>query len=102
MVNLFEIEKLSKIKYDIFAEHSNAKIYWCGKNKICSCLIVQYISNLEWDLVVEKNTQVIRGSFHSFLKNDTIISSLIFVLFMALSSYTIKRYNYKLFILKRI
>ena len=79
MVNLFEIEKLSKIK---FAEYSNAKIYWYGKNKIYSCLIVQYISNLERYLVVEKNTQVIRGSFHSFLKNDIIIFSLILVLFM--------------------
>ncbi|WP_172604169.1 hypothetical protein [Fusobacterium ulcerans] len=82
MVNLFKIEKLSKIKYDIFAEYSNAKIYWYGKNKIYSCLIVQYISNLERYLVVEKNTQVIRGSFHSFLKNDIIIFSLILVLFM--------------------
>lgn len=102
MVNLFEDEKLSKVKCDIFTEHSNAKIHWYGKNKMCSCLIVQYIPNLEWYLVVEKNTQVIRDSFHSLLKKDIAISSLILVLLMALSSYIIKRYNHKLFVLSKM
>lgn len=101
-INFFENESISKIRCDIFTEQLNPKIYWYGKNKICNCLIIQYIPNFEWYLVVEKNTQIIRDSFHSLVKKDMAISFLILVLLMALSSYTIKRYNHKLFVLSKM
>ena len=58
-----------------------------------NCLTSRYIKNMDWFLVVQKNTEVIRDSFQDLLQKDLMIILLMLLLLLSISTALIRRYD---------
>ena len=94
--NLFSDQLILPYQANILSNRDSMEIQWYSKKDLSNCLITRYIDNLDWYLVVEKNTEPIRRSFHMQLKNDSIIVLGILFMLLALSTNVIKRYDKKM------
>ena len=91
--NLFAKETLLPFKERILGNVSGAELFWYPEGATENCVISRYIDTMNWYLIVEKNTKVIRESLFSLLWQDSAIIVVIVALLVALISAIIVRYN---------
>lgn len=78
---------------DILENKQSMEVYWLTEENTKDCLITRYIDNLDWYLIVQKNTEAIAEHFHKQFYNDFLIVSFILILLLCLSTLTISRFN---------
>lgn len=94
--NLFDAAELAKMKSQIINNKNGPEIHWYTEPPYDSCLISQYISNLDWYLIVEKDTQPIRDSFQTLLLREFVVTLIILCFLLTLSTFVIRWYNREL------
>lgn len=92
-VNLFSIPGLRPFQEEILGNLDSMEMHWYPEGQTDSCLITRYIQNMNWYLIVEKNTRAIRDSFQSMLVQDALISLAILGILLTMSTVVIQNYN---------
>lgn len=91
--NLFDAQSLRPLKDTILNNRETMEMHWYPEGQMDTCIITRYITNLDWFLVVQKDTQAIRSSFQVLLQKDFLVIAAMFVLLVALSAAVIRWYN---------
>lgn len=69
------------------------RIEWYTSMEQENCLIIRYISQLEWYLVVDKNTSILKKSFMSLLFHDSLIIAVTIIALLMFCARLISSYN---------
>lgn len=62
------------------------EMHWYPEGQMNNCITTRYIDNLNWYLVVQKNTRPIRESFRELMRRDVLIIAVMLVLLLSLSA----------------
>lgn len=71
--NIFEYNSLKEHENDIINNKSSISLYEYKDNKSSGYMIIKYIKDLDWYLLVKKDTSVLADSFQTLVVNDLII-----------------------------
>lgn len=96
MIEVYNIKEDSAIKNfidDIFANKKNLKTYRYNENGIDGYLITRYIEDLEWTLMVKKDTSVLRNAFYSQIGKVLIIIILVILAVVLISNNVINGFQ---------
>ncbi|MEG2120037.1 MAG: cache domain-containing protein, partial [Pseudoflavonifractor sp.] len=77
----------------ILGNRTAAESFWYSVDGGDCCLITQYVENLDWYLVVEKDTAQVRQVLDDQIDRDLVLVAIIIVSVLLLISYMFKRYN---------
>ncbi|MEG0797473.1 MAG: diguanylate cyclase [Acidaminococcaceae bacterium] len=91
--NLFAQKELAVFKERILNNLESREMYWYSDEKLDKYLITQYVENMDWYLVINKDTRAIRSSFEQLMKQDLSIGGLILLLLLSGSTFLVGRYN---------
>lgn len=94
--NLFDASDLRHLREAIIGNRETMEMHWYPENQMDNCIITRYIANMDWYLVVQKNTQAIRSSFQELVRKDILIITVMIALLLAISSVINQRFNAKL------
>ena len=83
--NIFEDPEINNLKYDILSEKQELKIFELGNKFDSNYLISFYIEELDWYLIVQKDTLILRKS----LQKQIIKKAIIFLLAFGIVSLSI-------------
>lgn len=72
---------------------------WYDSGNRENYLIVRYIDQMEWYLVVDKDTAVLRSSFFSLLARDFCIIAVVIAVLLLLSSHVVRTYRNRMILL---
>ncbi|MEG2087941.1 MAG: diguanylate cyclase [Angelakisella sp.] len=92
-VNLFDDSKAAALRESIVENKEKMQMFWYPENGSEHCLITKYIENLDWYVVVEKNTLHTQQALNSQINCDLMITGTIIVLVLLMISYVIAHYN---------
>ncbi|MEG1996087.1 MAG: diguanylate cyclase, partial [Oscillospiraceae bacterium] len=92
-VNFFSNDSTAKLKSQITQNHDSMEMFWYPDNHSQTCLITQYISTLDWYLVVQKDTHIMREAINSQFKTDAFLVIIVIYLVLSLTTIIINRYN---------
>ncbi|MEG1981984.1 MAG: sensor domain-containing diguanylate cyclase [Clostridia bacterium] len=90
--NFFTAEE-SKEKNRIISNTDSMEMFWYPSVESQNCITSQYIKNLDWYLVVQKNTMPIKDYLTSQFNRDLIFIIGIIAIVILLSTFIISRYN---------
>ncbi|MGE4214053.1 MAG: sensor domain-containing diguanylate cyclase [Anaerotignaceae bacterium] len=71
--NIFNYKSLEENKDIILDNKETISVYQYKDNRSSGYIIIKYIEDLNWYLLVKKDTSVLANSFHTLLANDSII-----------------------------
>ncbi|MEG1108173.1 MAG: diguanylate cyclase [Oscillospiraceae bacterium] len=91
--NVFNDPELSKLKAQIIGEKHKFQSFWYPENGSQHCIITQYIENLDWYIVVAKDTVSTQHIFRAQMNRDLLIIGVIITLVLLLISLTFSKYN---------
>lgn len=91
--NLFDEPGLEELRDTITGNRETMEMHWYPEGQMDNCIITRYIENMDWYLVVRKNTQEIRASFQEMVKKDVLIISAILAVLLTLSMAVMRRHN---------
>lgn len=94
--NFFKDPSIQKFKEDIINNKHDVEMHWYPENQYDHCIITHYIENLDWYLIVHKNTQSLRSSFTELLIKDLIVIIVVLCLLLSIISVIIHWYNHRL------
>lgn len=94
--NFFALPAIQNFKEAIINNKSDIEMHWYPENQNDHCIITHYIDNLDWYLIVHKNTQLLRSSFKELLIKDLIIIIVVLCLLLSIISVIIHWYNRRL------
>lgn len=83
---------VSEYRKKIFTK-SRVESSWYKYNGQETCLVTRYIDDLDWYLIVEKDTAIIKESLLSQLWKDILVVACIIILILLLVSGTVSRYD---------
>ena len=83
---------VSEYRKKIFTK-SRVESSWYKYNGQETCLVTRYIDDLDWYLIVEKDTAIIKESLLSQLWKDILVVACIIILILMLVSGTVSRYE---------
>ena len=83
---------VSEYRKKIFTK-SRVESSWYRFNGQETCLVTRYIGDLDWYLIVEKDTAIIKESLLSQLSKDILVVACIIILILLLVSGTVSRYD---------
>lgn len=66
---------------------------WYPNDDLDTCLSIRFIENMDWYLVVDKNTSAIRQFYYAMIRQDVIIATAVTLLAALLISLIVSRYN---------
>lgn len=100
--NIFDLDVLNENKEELLSNQYNLGIYEYKEGNSGGYLITHYIEDLDWYLLIKKDTSILVDTFEKQLLNEIIIiiSVIIFVLFIV--SKLIKQNDEKLLHLAQI
>ena len=75
---------------------------WYPQSEANQCIISCYVDNLNWYLIVTKDTQPLRTSFQELIKKDIFIMMIMLVMLLMLITFIIRWYNKRLSLLLNI
>lgn len=91
--NIFDKPAIARLKNKIINDRDNLVISRFKKENLNGYLITRYINEMDWFLIVKKDTSILNRSFHTQLIRDMIVLLLILFLLLSLSTYCISKYN---------
>ncbi|MFR7591316.1 MAG: diguanylate cyclase domain-containing protein [Longibaculum sp.] len=97
--NVFEDPALKNFKTQILEDKDSFQMNWYPQTKTKQCIISCYIDNLNWYLIVTKDTQPLRISFQELIKKDIFIMMIVLAMLLALITLIIHWYNKRLSLL---
>ncbi|MEG1558410.1 MAG: diguanylate cyclase [Oscillospiraceae bacterium] len=71
--NFFDTANNRSNKEKILSNRDSMEVFWHQENDIQKCTITQYVDNLRWYLVIEKNTAPVRDALTMQFKQDLIL-----------------------------
>lgn len=83
---------VSEYRKKIFTK-SRVESSWYKYNGQETCLVTRYIDDLDWYLIVEKDTAILKESLLSQLWKDILVVACIIILILLLVSGTVSRYD---------
>lgn len=92
-VHIFDDGPLQYLREPILSNRDSLEINWYPEDQLDNCVITQYVKNMDWFLVIEKNTQAIRHSFEQMVQQDMAVIFIILLLLLSVSTLTIQRFN---------
>lgn len=91
--NLFDETDLEGLRDTIIGNKKTMEMHWYPEGQMDNCIITRYIENMDWYLVVRKNTQEIRASFQEMVKKDILIIGVILAVLLTLSIEVMRKHN---------
>lgn len=91
--NVFEQESLRHLRDVILGNRESMEMHWYPEGQLDTCIISRYIENLDWYLIIKKDTRAIRQSFQRLVRQDFMIVALIMMGLLTTSTMVIRRYN---------
>lgn len=91
--NVSEDQMIRSFMNDIISNQTTLKTYRYKENGIDGYLITRYIDELEWYLMVKKDTSVLRHSFASQITKELLILMLVIFGVVFISNQLIKRHH---------
>lgn len=92
-VNFFNDPFYGEFKEEILNNKNSMEIHWFPKKAVGSCLITQYIENLDWYIVIEKTTSQLKSVLTAQFHQDLLFIAVIILLVLLISSVIINQYN---------
>ena len=92
-LNIFENTSINKFGDSIIANKEGLEILRYKEEGVDGYLITRYIDELDWYLVVKKDTSVLANSFKSQMIKDLLIIGLVLMLLIILSTGLLRKYN---------
>ena len=92
MFTIDDLLPVSEYRKKIFTK-SRVESSWYKYNGQETCLVTRYIDDLDWYLIVEKDTAIIKESLLSQLCKDILVVACIIILILLLVSGTVSRYD---------
>ncbi|MEG2149101.1 MAG: diguanylate cyclase [Clostridiales bacterium] len=91
--NFFDNKASLALKDKILNKKQSMEIFWYPNGAVENCVITQYVENLDWYIVIHKDTSTIRSMLTTQFKKDLLLIAIIIVMVLLLSSFLICRYN---------
>ena len=89
---LFDLLPVAPL-WDTILNRSGEESVWYRYDDRENCLVTRYVPDLQWYLIVEKDTSVLKRSFLSLLWQDLLVVGVIILLIVVLVSAIIIHYN---------
>lgn len=94
-VNIFERESITPFKDQILSEKNELKIFKLGGKYDSNYLITYYIEELDWYLIVQKDTLILKNILKSQMLKELIIFLIAFIIVSFSVIKIIKHYQIK-------
>lgn len=91
--DIFDYDIIAQYKDEILSDDNNMRVFWYPQDHLDHCLITRYIDNLDWYLVVNKDTHTLSMTFQALITNDILIAMLILLLILLLCIHLVRRYD---------
>lgn len=101
-VNLFEERVQDNIEGIISDSRHTLQMTWLSDGALRNCMISRYIENLDWYLVVEKDTSDLYQSFQRMFFQDLTIAIVVLIILLILSTLGVRTYQKFLYERSRI
>lgn len=99
MIEVYNINKDEIIKGfsdDIFANQTTLETYRYNENRIDGYLITRYIDDLEWTLMVKKDTSVLRKALYAQIQEVLLVVFLVLLVVLFISNNVIKGFQLRM------
>ncbi|MEG1779040.1 MAG: cache domain-containing protein, partial [Oscillospiraceae bacterium] len=93
VANFFNTSEVNALKDKILGNKDSMQNFWYPEGGAEHCLITKYVDNLDWYLVIEKNTARTEDMLTSQINRDLLLLVVIIVLVLSMISYIIGKYN---------
>lgn len=94
--NIHEDEVIASLSEDIFSNKSTLETYRYTENGIDGYLITRYVDDLEWTLVVRKDTSVLRRTLYNQMGEVFIVIIAVTIAVILISNYVINQFQNKM------
>lgn len=94
--NFFDTLETQALKDKILNSRASQDIFWYTENGSDHCLITKYVANLDWYIVIEKNTARTQQLFTAQINRDLLFIGILILLVLLMISYIIAGYNRRL------
>ena len=94
--NINEDQIIRSFTDDIFANKTTLKTYRYNENGIDGYLITRYIEDLDWTLMVKKDTSILRRALYTQIGEVLIIVFIVILLVLLISNNVIKGFQHKM------
>lgn len=91
--NFFDTPEMSTLKDQILNNKTSMGIFWYPENGSDHCLITKYVDNLDWYIIIEKNTKYMKQVLISQINQDLLPIAIIITIVLLIISYIIDSYN---------
>ncbi|MEG0742577.1 MAG: sensor domain-containing diguanylate cyclase [Clostridia bacterium] len=92
-MNFFDSSTVSSYKDEILRNKEALTILWYPENQVDHCLITRYIDNLDWYLVVEKDTRGVVRTFQRLITKNVVVALLILMCILLLCIQLVRRHD---------
>lgn len=92
-VNFFDNPKAQEIKQQILTNKTSTELFWKAEHGSGYCLVTQYIENLDWYLMVEKDTTQVRAILNAQMRWTLLATFSIIGVVLLLVSKMLGKYN---------
>ena len=90
-INVFDNETLYKNQNEILNNYDSLAVYNDTENSSGGYIITRYIDDLDWYLLIKKDTKILEASFYKQIVNDIIIFVIVIIFVLLLSLVIIRK-----------
>ncbi len=101
-INVFDNQSMQKNKASILGNKETVAVYHYKDKKSEGYMITKYIEDLDWYLLIKKDTAVLAKSFQASLFNDIIIFLAVLILILIIIAKLIKNNDQSLRLLAKM
>ncbi|MEG1989192.1 MAG: diguanylate cyclase [Oscillibacter sp.] len=91
--NFFDRPKAQTVREEILNNKTSTELFWNADHGSGYCLVTQYIEKLDWYLVVEKNTQVVRELLDAQMRQTLLLTFFIIAVVLLVVSKLLGKYS---------
>lgn len=92
-VNFFDAPKAQTIREQILENQTSTELFWKAEQGSGYCLVTQYIEELDWYLVVEKDTELVRETLNAQMWQTLLATFLVIGVVLLLVSKLLGKYS---------
>ncbi|MEG2074202.1 MAG: hypothetical protein RRY54_05510, partial [Angelakisella sp.] len=89
----FDMPERQELRDRIIGNKTSPEIFWYPEGGMDHCLITQYVSNLDWYIVIEKNTKQIQDALNGQIRRDLWAIGIIIIIVLVIISLVMGKYN---------
>ncbi|MEG1772652.1 MAG: diguanylate cyclase [Clostridia bacterium] len=92
-INFFDWETVSMYREKILNDKTSLEMFWYPDDQLDHCLTTRYIDNLNWYLVVEKDTSETVETFQMLIMKNVIVALSILFFLLLLCIHMVRRHD---------